>query len=190
MKQVTIVGIGALGSHVAMFLRNEAELRVIDMDRVEQKNVLSQFHGRPGVGKGKVQSLQQSMQLMFGLRIGGVPHRLTGENDDQLLSGSDLIIDCLDNAKSRAIVQRFARRSHTACLHGALAPDGQFGQAIWDPLFKIDDEAGVGGATCENGDHLPFIATVSALIAQSAKLFLREGRTVGFQVHPGGFTRV
>lgn len=190
MKKVTIVGIGALGSHVALLLRNEADLRVIDMDRVEQKNTMSQFHGRPGVGKGKVQSLQQSMQLMFGLRIEGVPHRLTGENQRQLLSGSDLIIDCLDNAKSRALVQGYARDVGTPCLHGALAPDGQFGQAIWDPLFKIDDEAGAGGATCENGDHLPFIAVVSALVAQSAKLFLREGKTMGFQVHPGGFHRV
>jgi molybdopterin/thiamine biosynthesis adenylyltransferase len=190
MKKVTIVGVGAIGSHVALLLRNEATLRIVDMDRVESKNVMSQFHGRPGVGKGKVQSLQQSMQLMFGLRIEGIPHRLTEDNQDQLLSGSDLIVDCLDNAKSRIIVQSYARRTGTPCLHGALAPGGQFGQAIWDPAFRIDDESGMGGATCENGEHLPFIAMVSALVAQSAKLFLREGRTVGFQAYPGGFNKV
>ena len=163
MKTVVIVGVGALGSHVVQLLRSvEATVKVIDFDRVEQKNVLSQFHGKPHVGKGKVQSLAQTMQFLFGSKIATIPHKLTPENDDQLLSGADLIIDCLDNGEARRIVQGFARRYHTPCLHGALAADGGFGRVVWDEHFRIDDEAGAGVATCEGGEHLPFIAITSA----------------------------
>ena len=55
---IVITGVGALGSHLVQFIRNEkTAIRVVDFDRVEQKNVLSQFYGRPGVGKNKVLAL-------------------------------------------------------------------------------------------------------------------------------------
>lgn len=80
MKTIVVVGVGALGSHVVQALRNvEATLRVIDFDRVEQRNVASQFHGKPNVGKLKVQSLQQSMKFLFGRDIGIVSHKLVTE---------------------------------------------------------------------------------------------------------------
>jgi len=50
----------------------------------------------------------------------------------------------------------------------------------------IDDETGMGAATCEDGEHLPFITTVSSYMAASIQRFLKDGRKVGFQVHPGG----
>lgn len=190
MKNVTIVGAGALGSHVAMLLRNEADLKVVDFDRVEQKNTLSQFHGKPGVGKLKVQALAQTMQLLWGLRVGTVPHKLNTENDDQLLYGSELIIDCLDNGTARRIVQGFARRSHTPCLHGALAPGGQLGRSVWDEQFVADDEIGQGAATCEGGEHLPFVALVASYVAYSAQGFLTGGIRRGFHVFPAGATAI
>lgn len=188
MKRVVIVGIGALGSHVALFLRNEATLTVIDFDRVEQKNTLSQLHGKPGVGRNKTQSLQQTMQFLFGLKLGAVPHKLTVDNVNQLLSGPDLIIDCLDNGASRLLVQNFARHTQTPCLHGALAADGAFARVVWDERFEIDSEVGVGAATCEGGEHLPFIGIASSLISRAAQEFLVKGKKIGFELHPGGVT--
>lgn len=189
MKNVTIVGVGALGSHVAQFLRNHAKLKVIDFDRLEQKNVMSQFHAKASVGKPKVLGLQQTMQFLFATKIEAVPHRLVENNAKELLSRTDLVIDCLDNGASRRLVQGFVRAAGVPCLHGALAANGAFGRIIWDQNFLIDDESGTG-ATCEDGEHLPFIATVSALIASSAQEFLKNGRKVGYQVYPGGVTRI
>lgn len=58
-NMIVIVGVGALGSHLVQFIRNEqVDIRIIDFDRVEQKNVMSQFHGKPGVGKSKVAALE------------------------------------------------------------------------------------------------------------------------------------
>lgn len=190
-RVVTVVGAGALGSHVVLFLRNQdAAFRVVDHDRVEQKNVLAQFHGKKTVGKSKVQALAQTMQFLFGLRIDGIPHRLRRDNAAPLLGGCDLIIDCLDNLEARAVVSEHARSGGTPCLHGALSPDGQFGRVIWDDSFVPDPEGAPGAATCENGEHLPFIGAVAAHLAHAAQLFLARGEQVGFQVHPGGTTRI
>lgn len=190
-KVVTIVGVGALGSHVVQFLRNvDVSLSVIDDDRVEQKNVLAQFHSKKSVGKSKVQSVTQSMQFMFARKVDGTPHRLRDDNTDELLGGSGLIIDCLDNIESRKIVSAYARANDVPCLHGALAPDGQFGRVIWDEHFQPDAEAGAGAATCEGGEHLPFIAVVSSYVAYAAQRFLEQEKKLGFQVHPAGATPI
>lgn len=191
MKTVVVVGVGALGSHVVQFLRNAGvNIRVIDFDKVEMKNVTSQFHGKTSVGKFKVASLQQTMNFLYGSKLDTISNRLTQDNVKELLGRSDLVIDCLDNGNSRRIVQRFVRENSVPCIHGALAAEAAFGRAIWDESFQIDDEPGTGAATCENGEHLPFIALTSAFIARAAQEYLSSGRKVGYQVHPGGATRV
>lgn len=189
MKTAVIVGVGALGSHVAQFLRNEAALRIVDFDRVESKNILAQFHGKPSVGKGKVQSLQQSMNFLFGLKVEGIPHKLVADNAKEILGKADLVIDCLDNGASRTVVQQYVRGAGIPCLHGALAADGAYGRVVWDESFVIDFEPGTGAPTCEGGEHLPFIAVVSAYIARAAQEFLRNDRRIGFEVSPAGVIR-
>jgi len=201
MRRVIVVGAGALGSHVVQFLRSvqDIEIKVIDFDRVERKNVLSQFHGAKTVGKNKAQALSQTMQFMYGLRLQVVPHKLTADNYSKLLGGAFLIIDCLDNAEARKLVQSFARDHDVPCLHGALAADGAFGAVVWDSDFVIDEEPSQGAATCEDGEHLPFIAITSAYLARAAQVFLdswndqepsaERGSRIGFQVHPGGVVK-
>src|SRR5215471_3565760 len=120
---IVIVGVGALGSHLVQFMRNEKiEIKIIDFDRVEQKNVMSQFHGKPGVGKSKVDALKQAMDFFFKRTVQTVGHKLVDNNIDQLLKGATLVVDCLDNGASRKLVQDYVRTHNVPCLHGALAP--------------------------------------------------------------------
>jgi len=191
MKKITIVGVGALGSHVAQFLRNEGALRVIDFDRVEAKNTLSQFHGKPGNGKLKVEALKGAMQFLWGTKLDTRNAKLELNNAFVLMRDSDLIIDCLDNGEARRVVQRFARENEAkpATLHGALAADGGFGRVIWDDDFVVDDDT-TGAPTCEDGAHLPFIVTVSSLIARSAQVFLQTGKKIGWSIAPTHIERV
>lgn len=186
---ITIIGVGALGSHVTLFLRNEGTIKIVDFDRVDQKNVLAQFHGKPGVGRNKVQALQQAMQFMFGLKLPGVPHKLTSDNCDVVMGGSDLILDCLDNAEARRLVQGYARQHKIPCLHGALAADGSYGRVVWDENFVIDSENVAGQPTCEGGEHLPFIAQASATIAKAAQEFILRGKKNDYAIRPGGVVR-
>jgi hypothetical protein len=102
------------------------------------------------------------------------------------MKGASLVVDCLDNGASRKLVQDYVRKHELPCLHGALAPGGEFGRAIWDDQFTIDSEVGAGGATCEDGEFLPFIALTAAYLARSVQLFLKDGKKVGFSISPFG----
>jgi predicted ThiF/HesA family dinucleotide-utilizing enzyme len=189
---IVVVGIGALGSHVVQFMRNEPVMfKVVDCDRVERKNVQSQFHGKPSVGKLKVQGLQSTMQFLFRTSMTCVPHRLTADNVREILGGSDLVLDCLDNGESRRIVQEFVRYNNIPCLHGALsAAGGGFGRVVWDENFVIDDESTLGATTCDGGDELPFIALVSSVIAKAAQDFLHHGARHSYHIHGSGVVRL
>jgi molybdopterin/thiamine biosynthesis adenylyltransferase len=193
MQKIVIVGVGALGSHLVQFLRNldlqkvkgstdVYKLVMVDFDRVEQKNTLAQFHTKSGVGKNKAQGLQQTLNFLFGIRVDAVPHKLTKDNVRTLLDGAALVLDCLDNGASRRVVQAFVRELSIPCLHGALAANGSIGRVVWDDRFQIDEEGEGERATCEDGEHLPFIGLVSAYLARSAQEFLTSGRQMSFQV--------
>lgn len=186
MKTIVIVGVGALGSHLVPLLRNlGATIKVIDFDRVETKNVSSQFHAKSSVGKPKTLGLQQTMQFLFGVKIETVPHRLTADNVKELLGRADLVVDCLDNGASRRLVQGFVRQTGTPCVHGALAANGELGRIVWDPLFNIDDET-PGVATCEDGKQLPFIALTASWLAYACQQFCETGKCFSFHVFRSG----
>jgi hypothetical protein len=188
---IAIVGVGALGSHLVQFIRNEkVDIRIIDFDRVEQKNVMSQFHGKPGVGKGNVEALKQTMDFLFKRSLQIVSHKLVDNNIAALMKDATLVIDCLDNGASRKLVQDYVRKHGLPCLHGALAPGGEFGRSIWDDQFVIDSEVGAGAATCEDGEFLPFIALTAAYMARSVQLFLKDGKKIGFSISPVGVVAI
>ena len=189
MKRIVVIGVGALGSHVILMGRNlKAQWVAIDFDRTEQKNILSQFHTRMGIGKNKAEALKVAMIGMFGTKLDVVPHRLTKDNVQALLGKADLVVDCLDNGDSRRIVQAFVREKGIPCLHGALAADGALGRIVWDEFFAVDDEGSAGAATCEDGVFLPFIGIVAPYLTFSIQQFVEKGRRLGFQVWPGGVT--
>ncbi|MFT5685938.1 MAG: molybdopterin/thiamine biosynthesis adenylyltransferase [Myxococcota bacterium] len=190
-RNIIIVGVGALGSHLLLLSRNlPGRFTVVDFDRVERKNTLSQFHSRMGVGRNKAAAMQQAMQGLFGLRIQSVPHRLTPDNVTSLLSGADLVVDCVDNAATRQLIQEHVRAEGIPCLHGALAADGSYARIMWDEVFTIDGDGEAGQATCEDGEHLPFIAMVSARMAMAVQGFLADGARGSVHLHPGGILTV
>ncbi|MCB9745025.1 MAG: ThiF family adenylyltransferase [Alphaproteobacteria bacterium] len=185
---IVVIGAGALGSHLVLLGRSwDATLTVVDFDRVERKNTLSQFHSRQGVGRNKAQALAQAMQGLFGLRLSAVPHRLSEDNAEAVLGGAALIVDCTDHAPTRRLIAAQAQAMGVPCLHGALAADGAYARVMWSERFTAD-EGGEGEATCEDGEHLPFIAYVSARMAMIVQRYLREGERRDEHLHPGGVT--
>lgn len=192
MMIITIVGVGALGSHVVQFLRNldDVTLRLVDFDRVEAKNVASQFYGHPSVGKNKAVALLQQTSFLFKRTAGAsIPHRLTADNVDVVLGGSDLVVDCVDNGETRRLIQAWVRRHKVPCLHGGLAANGSFGVVLWDDQFTVDDEPNAGAATCDGGEHLPFIAFVASAIAMAVQAFVTFNVQRGFMISPVGAQR-
>mgnify|MGYP003642594756 CR=1 FL=1 len=191
MKTVTIIGVGALGSHVLFFARNwKVAFNLIDFDRVEQKNTQSQVHTRMSLRRNKALSMAQAMQGMFGLRVGAVPHKLTALNKEALLQGSSLLIDCTDNIAARQVIQSASAEYDIPCLHGSLSAAGDFSRVVWTEHFRPDAEGAEGQATCEDGEQLPFFAIAGGHLAQEAQRFLTTGKKRSFQITPNSVLRL
>jgi molybdopterin-synthase adenylyltransferase len=187
-KRVVIVGVGALGSHVALLLRNAADLFVLDDDKVESKNVLSQFHSKGGIGRNKAVAISGLMQLVYGVKVHYLPVKLTKTNLGILPPDTQLVIDCVDNADGRRVCQAAAYAIGVPCLHGGLAAEGAFGSIRWDEQFTISD-APAGVPTCEDGQHLAFIMEVASRMAMVAQRFLETGERHGYAVAPDAVMR-
>ena len=189
MSNITIIGLGALGSHAALALRNVPGLKLVDFDKVEQKNTLSQFHTKMGLRRNKAQALAQAMQGMWGVKVEVAPHKVTADNVKVILGGSSLVLDCTDNIAARSCIKQLCVAEDIPLLHAAMSADGTFAQIVWTEDFVADAETG-DGATCEDGENLPFHIVVGSFIAQTAKGFLDKGRKRNFQVSPSGVIRV
>ena len=187
---ITIIGVGALGSHVALLLRNEKPgLFVMDFDHVEQKNILAQFHTKMGLGRNKTVALYQTLQGLFGVKIEISPNKLIPANS-LLLKDTELVIDCTDNMSARATIMEACKRYGTPCVHGALSADGTFARVLWAEDFVPDSEGDVGGATCIDGEHLPFFVLAAAYLALEVQNFLKTGKKRSWQITPTGVTRL
>ena len=174
--RVLFCGVGALGSHAATLCRTlPVELALADFDRVESKNLLSQAFTRPGVGKNKAEVLRLQLRNFYGVESTAYPVRLTAGNIAQVAAGAELLVDCLDNVAGRLVVLEHARASGVVSVHAGLAADGTFGLVRWGERFTPDAEDEPGQATCEGGEHLPFIGLVAATLAGVIRDFVRTG---------------
>lgn len=188
--RIVFCGVGALGSTAAMACRNlDATLRLIDFDRVEGKNLQAQAFVKQSVGKNKAMALKLQLQNFFGVRAEAFGVRLTAANAKELLSEGDLLVDCFDNAASRSVLSKFARAQGRACVHGALSADGTYGLVRWDEEFTPDAEDEPGQATCEGGEHLPFIGIVAATLARTIQEFVADGTQRNSMISLGGTQR-
>ena len=185
---ITIVGLGALGSHAVMALRNVGHLVLCDHDRVEQKNTMAQFHTKMSLRRNKAQALAQAMLGLWGIKVDVIPHKVTDDNVGVILAKSDLVIDCTDNIAARACIKGYCVKQEMPLLHGAMSQDGTFAQVVWTEMFEV--EAGEGGATCEDGENLPFHVLVGAYIAQVTKTFFDKGKRINWQIASSGVMRI
>ncbi len=148
--RITFVGIGALGSTSVVLCRSlGAELRLVDFDRVESKNLLAQVFVKQSLNKNKAQAMKLQLANFWGIKSEAFGVRLTEDNDHELLAGSDLVVDCFDNYDSRMIASDYCRGADIPLVHAALSGDGSFGLVRWDEDFTPDREdtqaEGAGG---------------------------------------------
>ncbi len=188
--RVVICGVGALGSTTVQLIRNlDVELRLVDFDRVESKNLAAQWFVKQSVGKAKAESVRLQLANFYGKKAEALNVRLGVNNTEQLLAGCDLAVDCFDNADSRITLSSACRERQLPLLHGALAADGTFGIVRWDERFTPDREDVAGQATCEGGEHLPMIGLVGSTIARAIQDFVKGGTRHDYLVSLSGVVR-
>ncbi|AMA44758.1 molybdopterin-synthase adenylyltransferase MoeB [Pseudomonas alabamensis] len=122
-SRVLIVGLGGLGSPVALYLAGAGvgELHLADFDEVDVTNLQRQIlHDTVSVGASKVDSaLQRLSALNPEVRL--VAHRqaLDDEALVEAVGAVDLVLDCSDNFATREAVNRACVRQEKPLVSGA-----------------------------------------------------------------------
>jgi molybdopterin-synthase adenylyltransferase len=189
MKRVVFCGVGALGSNAVVACRNlEAQLVLVDFDRVESKNCLSQAFVKASVGKNKAEALKLQLSNFWGVKAESFGVRVDETNVGTLCGSADLVVDAFDNAKSRRALSAWAKSAHKPLVHAAVSADGTFGLVRWDERFAADEESSEGTATCEGGEHLPLIVLVASTLARTVQDFVAHGTRRDAMVALSGVT--
>lgn|SRR5690625_163206 len=106
--RVLVVGAGALGSPVLMYLAaaGVGTLGVIDDDHVDLSNLQRQvIHSTPDVGRAKVESAQARLNAINPeIRLEPRLMRLTTDNALSIISSYDMVADGSDNFATRYLV--------------------------------------------------------------------------------------
>jgi molybdopterin/thiamine biosynthesis adenylyltransferase len=121
---VLIVGLGGLGSPVALYLAaaGVGRLGLADPDRVELSNLQRQvLHTTDGIGKPKCDSARERLhELNPEISLDPIPQAVTAANAWQIFHGYDLIVDATDNLVSRYLLNDACFLTNKILIHGSI----------------------------------------------------------------------
>jgi molybdopterin-synthase adenylyltransferase len=135
-SRVLIVGLGGLGSPVALYLAaaGVGELHLADFDTVDLTNLQRQIiHDGSQVGVAKVDSAMTRLTAI-NPQVALVPHRAALDEDSlaEAVSAVDLVLDCSDNFSTREAVNAACVAAGRPLVSGAaIRLEGQL--AVFDP---------------------------------------------------------
>ena len=134
--RVLIVGLGGLGSPVALYLAaaGVGELHLADFDQVDLSNLQRQvLHDESRIGQGKVDSaLQRLAALNPEVRLVPLREALDADSLAARIAAVDLVLDCSDNFATRAAVNAACVSTGRPLVSGAaIRLEGQL--SVFDP---------------------------------------------------------
>lgn len=107
-SRVLIVGAGALGSPVGMYLAaaGVGTIGIVDFDIVDETNLQRQIiHGTSDIGKAKIESAKRSLEeINPNINIVVFNAKLTSENAINILKDFDIVSDGTDNFPTRYLI--------------------------------------------------------------------------------------
>ena len=108
----------------------------------------------------------------------------TEENIDELLRGRDVVIDCLDNADSKLLCARAARRAGVPFIHGAISGWCIRVHAVLPGDESMEWLCTPGSGMEARSGSLPFAAAACACMeaAEAVKLLLGIGEHTGSRI--------
>ena len=134
--RVLIVGLGGLGSPVALYLAaaGVGELHLADFDQVDLSNLQRQvLHDESRLGQGKVDSaLQRLAALNPEVRLVPLREALDADSLAARIAAVDLVLDCSDNFTTRTAVNAACVATGRPLVSGAaIRLEGQL--SVFDP---------------------------------------------------------
>jgi molybdopterin/thiamine biosynthesis adenylyltransferase len=171
--RVTVCGAGALGANVVESLARQgfARLRVIDRDRVEERNLSTQPYHRADIGARKAQVLSHALYRALGVEVEARADELTAANARKLVGAYDLVIDAFDNSAARCAVQDYCTAARVPCLHAGLA--GDYAEVIWSEIYRVPSPAQDDVCDYPLARNLVLLAT--AVVCEACVAFIASG---------------
>lgn len=123
-SKVLVVGCGGLGGNIIEHLTRAGvgHLTVVDGDVFEESNLNRQILSTSeNIGKKKAIAAADRVKAIDpSVDITPVCDFLTKENASALMSDADLVVDALDNAAARLVLEDAAAEAGLAIVHGAI----------------------------------------------------------------------
>ncbi len=122
---VSVVGLGGLGGAVVEILARIGigKLNIIDGDSFEESNLNRQFLSTSDqLSKSKAETAAQRINAInSALEVSMHSRFLDADNCAQLLRDTDVCVDCLDNLKTRFILERQCKQMGSPLVSAAVA---------------------------------------------------------------------
>ena len=123
--RVGVVGLGGLGGTVAEVLARMGvgRLRLVDGDRFEDSNLNRQLLCTvEGLGQLKSEAARVRVgRINPSVDVTALTEFVTAENAGDVLGGCDVVVDCLDNLRTRFVVEDACRRIGCPLVSAAVA---------------------------------------------------------------------
>lgn len=141
---VLVIGVGGLGSPLAMYLAAAGIgcLIIADDDEVELSNLHRQLlHNEKTLGLGKVESAGRALgALNSGTEVRCVQHRMNTDTLSRYVEQADIVADASDNFETRYTVNRICHRFRKPLVSAAvIRMEGQiyvFTHARGEPCYQ------------------------------------------------------
>jgi molybdopterin-synthase adenylyltransferase len=122
--KVFIAGAGGLGSPIATYLAaaGVGAIRIIDRDKVDLSNLNRQIlHWTKDLDRPKVQSASEKLTALNPeITIEAMQETISENNALDLIKGSSIILDAMDNLPTRYILNKTAVALGIPFVHGAV----------------------------------------------------------------------
>jgi adenylyltransferase/sulfurtransferase len=189
-SSVLIVGVGGLGSPVAMYLAaaGVGKLVLTDPDTVDLTNLQRQIvHSTDTVDIAKVESAAQRLaQINPGIAVSCIPEALNGDHLLDAVNSVDVVVDCTDNLESRFAVNRACVATGKPLVSAAaIRWEGQI--SVFHPGVEnspcyqcfYGDVAGLPETCSENGVIGPLLGVLGSMQAlETIKLLTGRGEAL------------
>ena len=160
MRNVHVIGCGALGAHVAIELAKRAgalnfagNIYLYDFDEVEERNLYSQVFSPKDLGRLKVEATADHLEnLSPDINIISRPWKVDVSNVNQIELENAIIVDCVDNIPTRHLCWNIGMATNTPVIHAGLAV-GYTGSVSWNTKdfdnFPLSPQRMTGGQILE-----------------------------------------
>ena len=124
-KTVCVVGCGGLGGYVISALARigVGRIDVVDSDCFEETNLNRQIFSRENnLGQPKAKVIADEVgKINSEVKVEAFQVKLEEANASEIISGADVVIDCLDNFEARFWLGHTANKLGIPCIYGAIA---------------------------------------------------------------------